>query len=98
MSDIVLFKLISGEEIVGTVVSASTNSFELTDVVTLAYHPNGDGKMSVGFAPHMPYAEGNVTLYTSAIAIRSDVQEDMVNEYKRIFGGIILPKQGLVGI
>ena len=98
MNEVVLIKLISGEEIIGTLVGTAPEYVELKDTVTVAYHPAGDGKMSAGFAPHMPYSEGNLTLYTPAIAFRAELKEDMLNEYKRIFGHIILPKQGLVGI
>ena len=96
MSDIALFKLISGEEIIGTIVGTSPDYVELKDSVSIAYHPAGDGKMSAGFAPHMPYSEGNLILYSRAIAVRTGVKEDMLNEYKRIFGGIITPPKGLI--
>lgn len=97
MSEIALFKLISGEEVIGTVVSTNETSIELTDTVVIAYHPTGDGKMSAGFAPHMPYAEGNIHLYHPAVAFKSQVKEDMLSEYKRIFSGIITPpKQGII--
>lgn len=98
MSEIILIKLISGEEIIATLVGSSQDSIELKDAVTIAYHPTEGGKMSAGFAPHMPYSEGNLTLYSSAIAFRAGVKEDMLNEYKRIFGGIIVPKQGIQGL
>lgn len=93
---VTLFKLISGEEIIGTLVGTSPDYVELKDTVTIAYQPTNDGKMSAGFAPHMPYAGGNLTLYSSAIAFRADLKEDMLNEYKRIFGGIIVPRQSIV--
>lgn len=96
LNEIVLFKLISGEEIIGTVSSTTDTEFELKDSVTIAYHPTGDGKMSAGFAPHMPYAEGSIYLAKAAVAFRSDVKEDMLNEYKRIFGGIITPRQSIL--
>lgn len=96
MNEIVLFKLISGEEIIGTVYNTTDTEFELEDSVTIAYHSAGDGKMSAGFAPHIPYAEGNIFLSKSAVAFRSAVKEDMLNEYKRIFGGIITPRQSII--
>lgn len=93
---VTLFKLISGEEIIGTLVGTSPDYVELKDTVTIAYHPTNDGKMSAGFASHMPYTDGNLILYSSAIAFRANLKEDMLNEYKRIFGGIIMPRQTIV--
>lgn len=98
MNDIILIKLISGEELIGTMVGEDTvDTIRLKDTVTIAYHPSGEGKMSAGFAPHMPYAEGTLTLFKSAVAFKADVKEDMLNEYKRIFGHIIIPTQSIVG-
>ena len=96
MNDVILIKLISGEEIIGTLVATSPEHIQLKDTVTIAYHPAGDGKMSAGFAPHMPYAEDNLILYTPAIAFRAQLKEDMLNEYKRIFGHIITPRQSII--
>lgn len=96
MSDVVLIKLISGEEIIATVVEDTVDTVSLKDTVTIAYHPTGEGKMSAGFAPHMPYADGPIILFKNAIAFRSSIKEDMLNEYKRIFGGIITPRQGII--
>jgi len=94
--EIVLFKLISGEELIGTVFGTHADYVDIKDVVVIAYHPAADGKMSAGFAPHMPYSEGNIKLYNHALAASSDVKEDMLNEYKRIFGGIITPKSKII--
>lgn len=96
MNEIVLIKLISGEELIASLVGSTPEYLELKNVVTIAYHPTGDGKMSAGFAPHMPYADGNLILYSPAIAFRARLKEDMLNEYKRIFGGIITPRQNII--
>jgi hypothetical protein len=97
MNDIAIFKLISGEEIIGTIVGTAPTHVELKDTITVTYHPAGDGKMAAGFAPHMPYADDNLILYTTAIALRAKIKDDMLNEYKRIFGGIITPpRQGII--
>lgn len=96
MSDVILVKLISGEEVIGTLVGTATEYIELKDTVTIAYHPTNDGKMSAGFAPHMPYSDGNLILYSRAIAFRANVKGDMLNEYKRIFGHIITPRQSII--
>jgi hypothetical protein len=92
-NDIVLLKLTSGEEIIGTVVNESPDCIEIKDTVSIVYHPSGDGKMSAGFAPHMPYANGAITLFRTAIAVRANLNEDMLTEYKRIFGAIFVPRK-----
>lgn len=96
MNDIELIKTINGEEIIATIVSETSDCLVLKDTVTVAYHPTGDGKMSAGFAPHMPYSEGNLTMHKTAVAFRAEVKQDMLNEYKRIFGGIITPSSSII--
>jgi hypothetical protein len=42
--------------------------------------------MGVAIAPYMPYADGNVTLYSNAIAADCKPDVNLVNEYNKIFG------------
>lgn len=95
MCEVILLKLISGEEIIGTVEKEEQGKIYLKNAVSITYHPTEDGKMSAGFAPHMPYAEGIIILWSYSIAFSANVKEEMLNEYKRIFGEIIVPKPGL---
>lgn len=90
MSDIKLFKLISGEELLATVRMRGA-SIEIEDAVTLVYQQVGDGKMSVGFAPYMPYADDKVILLNpSAIASEASPKEQILGEYNRVFSKIVI--------
>lgn len=92
MADIKLFKLNSSEEILATVVSVDEKGrTTIKDAVLLIYRQAKEGAMSVGFAPYMPYADGDLVLNSSAIASTADVKPDLASEYNRIFGsGIVL--------
>jgi hypothetical protein len=91
MADVKLFKLTSSEEIVATVVSTDSNTIKIKDAVLLIYRQAQEGAMSVGFAPYMPYADGDLVLNSTAIASTADVKPDLASEYNRIFGsGIVL--------
>lgn len=97
MNDVIeLIKTINGEEIIATITSEDMSTLVLKDTVTVAYHPTGDGKMSAGFAPHMPYSDGQIRMSKTAVAFRAEVKQDMLNEYKRIFGGIITPSSSII--
>ena len=56
--------------------------------------------MGVAIAPYMPYASGNINLYYSAIAAECIPDQNMINEYNRIFGsGIqVAPASALAGL
>ena len=91
MSDTKLIKFVSGEEIVCTLISSGEGAKVIKDAVTLVYRPQKDGQMSVGFAPFMPYSEGTLALYDQSIAAITQANQDITNEYNRIFGsGIVV--------
>lgn len=88
MSETKLIRLINGEEIIASIVSENENTLEIDDAVVLVYTPQEGAKMTAGFAPYMPYAEGNITLYTRTIASVSAVQDNLLAEFNRIFSKI----------
>ena len=96
MSNIKIFKLTSGEEAVADVVGEDNHGFLLQDAVGLVYHQVEDGKMSVGFAPFMPYAEGEIRLSFSAIASSASVKAHLLQEYNRVFSKIIVAPAGSI--
>lgn len=103
MSDVKLYKLVSGEEVLAKQVSDGSLSFSgdatsiiLEDAVTLVYQQTEKGQMSVGFAPFMPYADGSITLYTTSIASVAEPKQQIRNEYTRIFTGIVVASPGSI--
>lgn len=96
MGTIKLYKLTSGEEIVANVQGTAQEYIEINEAVTLVYQQAPGGKMTVGFAPFMPYSEGNIILYSRTIAGTSDVTEQLLSEYKRVFSPIELPQTSIV--
>lgn len=96
MSTIKLIKFISGEEIICEIpdhVTTATHdsSWEVKNAVTLVYHQSEDGKTSVGFAPCMPYTQGNITILLKSVSAMGNVKEQLLKEYNRVFSSIILP-------
>jgi hypothetical protein len=91
MSDnVVLCKLTSGEEIMYTEISTGTGATIVKDVVTLVYHQNDKGNVSVGFSPFMPYHEGSIAIWHNSIAAVSKPQQQLLSEYTRIHSDIII--------
>jgi hypothetical protein len=89
MSELVYYKLVSGEEIVAKQVSVGETVTIIDDAVTLVYHQTDKG-VSVGFAPFMPQGEGTVALWHSGIAAVGRPNEQVKTEHVRIFSGIVL--------
>lgn len=86
MSNVKVFKMINGEELIAEVFNHYDRHFELKNPANIMLQQTGNGQMGVGIAPYMPYAVGNVSLYKSAIAAEAEPEQSMINEYNRIFG------------
>lgn len=88
-NNIVLYKLVSGEEIVAKEISVTESVTMIDEAVSLVYHQTDTG-VSVGFAPFMPQSEGTIALWHSAIAAVAEPNPQVVKEHIRIFSGIVL--------
>jgi len=96
MNDIKIIKLTSGEEIIANIVVSDNDTIEIKEAVALMYQQLDGGRMSVGFAPYMPYANDNITLYKSAIASTASVKGPLLAEYNRSFSNIIIAPAGSI--
>jgi len=94
-----VFKLISGEELISAVDNNDSSCYFLKNPATIMIQQGVKG-MSVGLAPYMVYAKGNVQLRLSAIASEGEADEELATQYNRIFGsGIeVVPASALSGL
>lgn len=94
-----LFKLISGEEFIATILSDKVGGDILVkDAVSITYHPTQDGKMTSGFAPFMPLGSDEVEIKRSAIAAAAEPKGDVIREYERVFSKLALPPTSKLSI
>ena len=96
-----VFKMINGEEIISEVketLSASSDTYTLDSPASIVMQQTERG-VGVGIAPYMPYVDGPVVLYKSAIASEGNPDVKMENEYRRVFGsGIQIAPAGSVAL
>ena len=95
MSDVVLYRLNNGDEVVADQVSVGDGATVITDAVALVYHQSEKG-VSVGFAPFMPQSDGKITLWHGSISAVSVPNEQVLKEYNRIFSKIEIAPAGLI--
>lgn len=95
---VIAFKLINGEEIIGEVFNTFVDVYEIKNPAQIVLQRTETG-MGVAMAPYMPYSDGNIKLHKAAIGADCTPDQNMVNEYNRIFGaGIeIAPASALAG-
>ena len=98
--NIKVFKMMNGEEIIGAVTAGSEVGYFLENPATIMVQQNEQGQVGVGLAPYMPYVQGKVYIYKSAISSEGDPESKMAKEYNRIFGsGIeVVPASALSGL
>jgi hypothetical protein len=98
MTEIKVFKLISGEEVIGKV-EITGLGYTIESPATILMQQTKDG-VGLALMPYMPYTEGKVKLFSQCIATEGTPSTKMVNEYNRLFGsGIeIAPASALVGL
>ena len=99
MSDIVIYKLNSGEEIIGELVSSETETSFIKNAAVVMLQRTEQG-VGVALMPYMPYCDGSVKFFKSCIIAQGEPSQNMINEYNRIYGsGIqIAPASALVGL
>ena len=86
-----LYRLMNGDELIAKMTREDTESIDVTDAVSIIYHPAQDGRMTAGFAPFLPYAgKGDIRIYKQALCAMGEVKEDMLSEYNRIFSNIVI--------
>jgi hypothetical protein len=85
-----IFKMINGEVMMGDVTDVNPEYYIVTEPASVMLQER-DGGVGVGIAPYMPYAEGKISIRTTAIAAEGDPDQKLVNEYNRLFGsGIVI--------
>lgn len=93
IENVKLVKLINGEEIVAQVTENDTH-YICKDPVGIGPTQQGDGAMSVGFFPFIPYAEeGDFEFRKEVVIIVVPVQGEVKDNYSKIFGSIELPPE-----
>lgn len=92
-----IIRLISGEELIASVVIQNDKKYVVDRALSLVHKPNGDGQVALGFGPFLPYADGQIAISVTAIAATADPIDKLVEEYERIFSPIIQPSSGIVG-
>jgi hypothetical protein len=79
-----VFKLINGEELIAKA-EKDPVGYILKEPAAIVIQRTEKG-VGVALAPYMPYANSEISLYSTAIVSESTPNVDMENEYSRIFG------------
>lgn len=95
MSNVVLYRLCNGDELIADEGVRNDTTIAISDAVALVYHQTEKG-VSVGFAPFMPQSDGTISLHISDISATSVPNEQVLKEYNRIFSKIEIVPAGTI--
>jgi hypothetical protein len=85
-----IFKLITGEEIISKVTSGSEIGYHLDNPASVLVKQTNSG-MGIALAPFLPYTKEDLYLFKHSIALEGTADDQLANEYNRIFGsGIVV--------
>jgi hypothetical protein len=98
MSELRILKLISGEEIVGEILSDTADGVLIQDPCTLGIMQTQTGQPRLNMMPMLLFSEQKkVQLQRSHILYNVTVAQEIQNKYNEIYGsGIILPKPSAI--
>lgn len=99
MNKVKVYKITTGEELIAEQFNNYDQHFELKNPAQIVLQRTEQG-VGVALAPYMPYVEGNLNLGKHAILAEGVPNQQMINEYNRIFGsGIqVVSASALAGI
>lgn len=86
-----LFKLVSGEELVGTIVGedSNANTYNIKDARTFIVIPNGQQSYALDLVPFLRgEPDGELTLFKHAILATCEVSADLERAYLSRTSGI----------
>ena len=91
-------KLITGEELIGEVVTETTATITLKNVVLVALQRTQTGETGLGFLPFMPFiGKSNFNFSMTHTIVVEEVDEQMEIQYNSVFGaGIVVPPKKLI--
>jgi hypothetical protein len=79
------FKLVSGEELLANIVDEDVLQYVVSNPAQIAIQPKEDGSIGLMIAQYMPYSEGDVIIFKSAISSIGTPAEGLVLEYQSKF-------------
>jgi len=96
MANIKLFKLITGEEVLGDIIKETEDSFVIDDTVAIVMQPTQDGRISPGFFPWLSMIDGPKTIKERDVICYGSPEAQLLSAYQSMFSKIITPNKGII--
>jgi len=97
--NLLLLRLSTGEEIMGDVTSNNGKVLTVKNPVRIVVVPSKTepNNPSVAFAPFMQWSDDKeLTFNSNHVIVTASPITEFVNQYNGMFGGIVVPKSGII--
>lgn len=97
--NLMVLRLSTGEEIMGEVLVHDDKIYQIKNPVRVVVMPSkaDPSNPSVGFAPFMQWTDDKeLTLNANHVIVTATPITEFVNQYNGMFGGIVVPKSGII--
>ena len=97
--NLLLLRLSTGEEILGEVLVHDDKIYQIKNPVRVVVVPSktDPNNPSVAFAPFMQWTDDKeLTLSANHVMLTASPIAEFVNQYNGMFGGLVVPKTGII--
>ena len=97
MANVKLISMASGEDVVAEIISGEKGSQTTTIKNAIVAVPTSQGQL--GFAPWAPIlskTDNNIEVKNSFIVFIAEVDTDVANQHKQLYGGVVTPSSKLI--
>jgi len=99
MANLQILRLITGEEIIGKVISDDDKEIEIENPIRIVVVPSkaDPSNPSVGFAPYTQWTDEKVLTFKHEHVINMVKPiNEFVNQYNGMFGGLVVPNSKIL--
>jgi hypothetical protein len=92
-----VLKMVSGEELLAEVLQELPTSIRVKNPIVIMMQRTPNNEVGMGFLPYLPYCESREFEFkTEHVIVAKEVDNELKNQYNKIFGGIITPSKKLL--
>lgn len=92
-----VLKMVTGEEVLAEILSEEADRVKVKNPLTIMMQRTQSGEIGMGFLPYIPYSESREFEFKSEhVVVCKEVDDELRNQYNKIFGGIITPPKKII--
>lgn len=96
MSNVLVLKLSTGEEIIGDIANENEKEFQVNFALLLQYQMQDEGKLGFGFLPYAPLTNKDKLVFKNQVVWLAPPAEGLLNAYKQATGIVMTPSNKLL--